>query len=368
MRSDPWEILERLVAVDTSNPGGDEGALAQLVAEELALRAPDAIEVATIERRGSWGAAVWARFGAPRLCLNAHLDTVPPGPGWTRDPFAAVTEGGRLYGRGAADTKGAIAAMIAALDVARPRDTLLLFTGDEEVGSASMRSFLAAPAAQGLTHAIIGEPTSLRVATRHRGILAGELRAAGPGGHSSRADALPAPAAAVARAAAALADWGVSQRGAGPAGLTGMCVNVAQLAGGVAFNVIPREARLVFSARPWPGAEQAAVRRAIEEVCRRAAPGIELRWTLDNPPFATRTPAVFGPLLGEAATDPVDLGYWTEAALFAAAGIDAVVCGPGDIADAHGPDEQVAVAQLAAACERYAGAYQATRRGSTSNP
>jgi acetylornithine deacetylase len=364
--TDPAEILGRLIAVDSSNPGGDEVALAHAVAEELALFEPDAIEVTTIERRGAYGAAVLARFGAPRLCLNAHLDTVPPGPGWRRDPFGAVIEDGRLYGRGAADTKGAIAAMIAALGAVRPRDTLLLFTGDEEVGSASMRAFLASAAARGLERAIVGEPTALAVATRHRGILAAEARRAGPGGHSSRADELPAPVAELARLGAALADWGLARRGQGSAGLTGMCLNVAQLEGGVAFNVIPREARLVFSLRPWPGCDQAAVRAELQELARRVA-GAPLHFTLDNPPFATRDPAGFARLLGPAAAAPVDLGYWTEAALFAQAGIDAVVCGPGDIARAHGADEWVPVAELAAARDRYAAAYRSTREGETSN-
>jgi acetylornithine deacetylase len=360
--TDPAEILARLVAVDTSNPGGDELPLAELVAEELALRAPDAVAVETIERRGVAGAAVWARFGTPRLCVNAHLDVVPPGPGWTRAPFTPTVEGGRLYGRGAADTKGAIAAMIAALDAVRPEDTLLLFTGDEEVGAESMQAFLATPAAAGLTHAIVGEPTSLRVATRHRGILAAQVRAEGPGGHSSHADAQPAPLAALARAGAALADWGVAQRRLGPPGLTGMCVNVARLAGGVAFNVIPREAELEFSVRPWPGAEPAAVRRELTALVAAAAPGAALRWTVDHAPFATRDPAAFQALLGVAAAAPIDLGYWTEAALLAAAGVDAVVCGPGDIAEAHGADEWVAVDELGRARDLYAGAYQATRR------
>jgi acetylornithine deacetylase len=360
--TDPAEILMRLCQVDSSNPGGDEAALAQLVAEELALREPDAIAVASVERPGAVGAYVLARFGAPRLCLNAHLDTVPPGPGWTRAPFTPVIEDGRLYGRGAADTKGAIAAMIAALDGARPRDTLLLFTGDEEVGSSCMRAFLQTPAARGLRQAIVGEPTALKVATRHRGILAATARVTGPGGHSSRADELPAPLADLARAATALADWGVAQRGTGPAGLAGMCVNVGQLAGGVAFNVIPREAQLTFSLRPPPGADQAALRHELEALVRGAAPAAELRWTLDHPPFASRDAAAFAARLGAAAAAPIDLGYWTEAALLAAAGIDAVVCGPGDIANAHGADEHVALAELAAARDLYARAFQATRR------
>jgi acetylornithine deacetylase len=125
-----------------------------------------------------------------------------------------------------------------------------------------------------------------------------------------------------------------------------MCVNLAKLDGGIAFNVIPAHARLVVSLRPPPGADTSAIRAELEAIARAVAPSATIRFTRDNAPFATRDLASFEPLLGDAARAPIDLGFWTEAALLVASGIDAVVFGPGDIAQAHGPDEWVAIEEL----------------------
>src|SRR5438094_78954 len=123
--TDDVERLVRLIAADSHNPGGDERALAARLADELRARGPDSVEVVEVDREGApgRGAYVRARWGEPRRLVNAHLDTVPPNAGWTGDPFAARVEGGRVIGLGACDTKAAIAAILGALDDARPRDT-----------------------------------------------------------------------------------------------------------------------------------------------------------------------------------------------------------------------------------------------------
>src|SRR5579862_9027743 len=109
-RMTPLEHLARLVGARTPNPGGAEPALARALATELAAHGAD-VTVAEVARPqgGPPGAYVYARFGAPRLLLNAHLDTVPVNSGWTSDPFTLRVADGRAYALGAADTKGAIA-------------------------------------------------------------------------------------------------------------------------------------------------------------------------------------------------------------------------------------------------------------------
>jgi acetylornithine deacetylase len=365
--ADVVRLTERLVSVPTPNPGGDEHALAVLLAEELAARRADEVEVVEVPRPGSRGAYVFARFGAPRVLLNSHLDTVPVGPGWSADAWTPWRAPGRLYGLGSADTKGAIAAMVAALDEARPEGAALLFTGDEEVTGTCLQAFLASPRfgalrAGGLRLAIVGEPTSCRVATRHRGIVGLRATLAGPGGHSSRADEVVAPLAELCRLAAAWADWGRARREVGPPGFPGQCLNLGRLDGGVAFNVIPAQARLEASVRPAPGTDWAAVRDELLALAHEVAPAVTVATTVEQPPLATRAPADFVPYLGAAAQAPIDLGYWTEAAWLAAAGVDAVVCGPGDIAQAHAADEWVAAADLHAAHDLYAGVYRACGR------
>jgi acetylornithine deacetylase len=133
---------------------------------------------------------------------------------------------------------------------------------------------------------------------RHRGVIALDTRLEGTGGHSSQADSLPSPVADLARVAVAWSDYGRARRDAGPEGFRGLCMNIARLEGGVAFNVIPREARLTASLRPPPGADQAAI---IAEL-RALAPGLTVDTPLDNPSFATRDLAAFRPILGSRST------------------------------------------------------------------
>ncbi|MDB4939265.1 MAG: Acetylornithine deacetylase [Labilithrix sp.] len=353
-RIDPVALLSELVTFRTDVVEGHERPLADRLAGMLRGYGADDVIVADVPRAtGKAASYVYARFGRPRVLVNAHLDTVPPNADWSADPFVPRIDGGRLYALGAADTKGAAAAILAALAEARPVDTGILFSGDEESTSVAMKAFLASPHRIGIERAIVCEPTNLRAGTRHRGIASFEVEATGPGGHSSLADRLPSPIAILARLAVALDDWARAHRDVGPKGFEGMCLNLAKLDGGVAFNVIPAHARLVVSFRAPPGADIAAIRAELEAIARAVAPSTTLHFTRENAPFATRDLASFEPLLGAAARTPIDLGFWTEGALLTAAGIDAVVFGPGDIAQAHGPDEWVALDELHAARETF---------------
>lgn len=353
--------LARLIASRTENPGGDEATLARLLEKQLEALGADEIVVEHVPREGrAAGANVFARFGAPTLLVNAHLDTVPANTGWTGDPLCARIDGDRVIGLGAADTKGAIAAMLGALAVAPPKDTAILFSGDEEHGGACMKAFLAGPRAKGLERAIVCEPTGCRIGSRHRGILAFEARVTGEGGHSSKADGMRAPIADLARIAVAIDDWGRARRDVGPDGFKGFCVNVAALDGGVAFNVVPSRASLSISVRPPPETDSHAVREELFALCRAVVPDVALVAVVDNASFRTRDLERFRPLLGDVVSQPVSLAFWTEAAMLGALGIDAVVFGPGDIAQAHAPDEWVAVAQLESARAAFERVFRAT--------
>jgi acetylornithine deacetylase len=347
------ERLGKMVRFDTQNPTGDERPLAQHLAAEL--KSLGAREV-TILDPGQRHVSVHARFGArpARLLLNAHIDTVPANAGYTRPPLEPVVEQGRLYGLGAADTKGAIAAILEAFARAPATDGIaVLFSGDEEHGNESMRRFLASDRARGLERAVACEPTRCRLGMRHRGIGVATATAFSPGGHSSRADQLPAPIVILARAAVSLDALGKRYRKDGQPGFEGVCMNVASLDGGIAFNVVPSKATLAMSMRPPPGVDVAALMAEAGSEIRRAAAPDAIEWTVAkvNPAFETRDRSGFAALFGGDLGDPVDLDFWTEAALLSAAGIDAVVFGPGDIAQAHGPDEFVEIAELETAVE-----------------
>jgi acetylornithine deacetylase len=192
-------------------------------------------------------------------------------------------------------------------------------------------------------------------------VLAVEALVSGRGGHSSRADELPAPLADAARLAVAFAEWGRRQRDRGPAGFRGMCLNIARLDGGIAFNVVPETARLCVSVRPPPGSDVDAVRAELFALAADVLPRAELSAPIAHAAFATRAPAAFPAALG--ADTPADLAFWTEAAIFSAAGIDCVVYGPGDIALAHAPDEHVPVADLLRARDSFTAVLRAHGAG-----
>ena len=137
----------------------------------------------------------------------------------------------------------------------------------------------------------------------------------------------------------------------GPDGFKGVNLNVAGLDGGVAFNVVPTRATLTLSVRPAPGDSVDDLLAEAERRVRGATAPHAIAWSvsLASPPLQPRDIAGFEPLLGARVADPIDLGYWTEASRLSEQGIDAVVFGPGDVAQAHAADEFVERAQLEAA-------------------
>jgi len=268
-----------------------------------------------------------------------------------------VRRGERLYGLGTCDIKGAIAAILEALaagPIARPVG--VLFSGDEEHGGSCIRAFLDSEAARGLERAIVCEPTSCRVGVRHRGIGAATVTLEGTGGHSSRVDEMVNPIAVLARAAVALDDMGAELRAQGPDGFKSVNLNVAALEGGIAFNVVPTRATLSFSLRPAPGARVEDLLDEAERRVRAATSPHAIAWAVPiiSPSLQPRDLAGFEPLLGARLAAPIDLGYWTEAARLSERGIDAVVFGPGDIAQAHAADEYVEIGDLGTARDVYA--------------
>jgi len=345
------EYLAELVKFPTHQAGadgkaGNERAICEYLVTELKKHGPDEIVLGTAPRtEGGDGAYVFARWGMPKRVVNAHVDTVPANAGWSRDPWHPHLENGRLYGLGSADTKGAIAATLVALETKRPKDVGVLFSGDEEAGCGVMRAFLSTSHIAGIREVLVCEPTARRAGTSHRGVLAQTATLTGPGGHSSKADFLPKPLAQLARLAVALDDCGKRRLHEGPAGMTGTCLNIADLRGGVAFNVIAAKAELEWSLRPYPGFDRARWDAEIHELARAIDPAIAItpKQSLDHVPFACETLAEFArPFVSS--LGPLD--FWTEAALWNTAGIDAIVIGPGDIAQAHAADEFVELADL----------------------
>ena len=343
------DLLAELISFPTQQAGpergaGDERALCDYLAPLLRAAGADEVVVETAPRSdGAPGAYVFARWGTPLRLINVHIDTVPANAGWSRDPWTPYVADGRLYGLGSADTKGAIAATLVALEATTPRDFGVLFSGDEERGSGVIRAFLAGPHAKPIREVIVCEPTARTAGIAHRGVLGQRATLKGPGGHSSKADHLPKPLAKLARVAVALDDLGVRWLSDGPANMQGTCLNIAAINGGVAFNVIPARGELEWSLRPYPGFDRAAWDREVAAIIAAIDPAIQLEVTIDHVPFACDA------LAGEVRSFVRTVGaldFWTEAALWAEHGKDAIVIGPGDIAQAHAANEFVPLEDL----------------------
>jgi acetylornithine deacetylase len=316
--------------------------------------------------------------GPDGLVLSAHTDVVAvEGQAWTEDPFTLSERDGRLYGRGTADMKGFVAAVLAAVgDRAGPRlrrPLHVVLSSDEELGCRGIRPLLPSLSRTierpWLT--VVGEPTGLRVADRHKGKLAFAVDVRGRAGHSARA---PESVNAVVYAARLIVALGELQRrlSDGPRddrfAVPHGTVSVGPIHGGVSVNIVPDACRFEFEVRYLPDDDPSALRGWIEDAIgpveaemRRTDPdtGIELTTTIDYPGLAPSAAddagrAIAGPaaelaaLAGTEAGGAVDFG--TEAGLLQqAVGAPVVVCGPGEMAQGHRPDEFVAVAQLDAA-------------------
>lgn len=299
---------------------------------------------------------------AAPLIVASHLDTVPV-DGMEIDPFDPRVHEGRLYGRGACDTKGGMAALVAALERVLARGTLrrpLLVVGeaDEEFGSAGVRDVVAHLGARRASWALVTEPTGLRVVTHHKGIAELRLEARGVAAHSSTPEAGRNAVYAIARAALALEALAARLAERRDPELGPATLSVGRVGGGHAFNIVPDRAWLVADRRLLPGEDDTLVRREIEAALAEA--GVAEHVTLAHlearkPALATAAAApcvracrsVLAALGRDA--EPEAVGFATDAGVLAGHGIPSLVFGPGSIDQAHTAREWIALEQLEAA-------------------
>lgn len=348
------DYLRPLVAFDTRNGSGDEIACVNWLADRLREHAPDQIIVETVSRsRGKTDSAfVFASWGQPTVVLNVHIDTVPSGEGWTADPLDLTIRDGRAYGLGSADIKGAAAAILAALDDVEPNNVAILFSGDEEHGSEVMPAVLERGYLDTIRQAVVCEPTSCRVGCAHRGMLAMKATFSGPGGHSSLADTIDAPLLQAADFASKLGVYKRDHLTFGETPFQGLCVNIGELTSDGAYNVIPTTASAWISMRPPPGDHVQSREADVIALAKSITDKPEIDTIVAFEPFACRDLSAF-----KAVFEPdeiVDLPYWTEASQMSETGINAIVFGPGNLEQAHRPDEYVELSQLELAQNRYA--------------
>ncbi|MEJ1158406.1 acetylornithine deacetylase [Prosthecomicrobium sp. N25] len=302
------------------------------------------------------------------LLLSGHTDIVPTeGQAWTGDPFAMRRADGRLVGRGATDMKGFLAVMMAlaqSLDPGRlTRPLHLAFSYDEEVGCTGVGCMAEWVGASGLAPrlAVIGEASSMRLIDGHKGGLIGWGVVTGKPGHSSQPDryvnAVMAAAEVISfisRIRAEMRETGPRADGFDPPYST---IQVNTIKGGLHGNIVAESCRFFWEMRVVPGADDWAVferfrdfaAREVEPAMKAVDPGTGIAFEiLSRIPALKPEPAANLAPLARLLDSPVPrkVAYGTEAGIFQKAGVPSVVCGPGDVAQAHQPDEFIAEADL----------------------
>ena len=306
------------------------------------------------------------------VVLSGHSDVVPvDGQAWTSDPWVVVEREGRLYGRGTCDMKGYVALAVWALveaerrGVARPLQLALSY--DEELGCTGAPPMIETM--QGVVPkgavALIGEPSRMKVITGHKGGTGYNVHVKGYEVHSSL---LPEGVSAVMEAAR-LISWVNDENAAiqsAPRGAVGgrfhppfTTLHVGRIQGGTADNITAADCRFAVEMRCVPDddveARAGRFRAAAERLdaalkARRPEAGVHLERFFNvsalRPEVEGEAEALARALTGENAAGVVS--YGTEAGQFQDAGYSAVVCGPGDIAQAHQPDEYLEVSEFEA--------------------
>jgi succinyl-diaminopimelate desuccinylase len=293
-----------------------------------------------------------------------HLDTVGVG-GMTVPPFRLTARGGRLYGRGACDTKGPTAALLWALRgwsrrpaAARGRVRwIVAATAAEEPGSLGAQDLLdkrwIGPAGSRAVHpvdfAVALEPTGLRVVHAAKGLLRLWVETRGRAAHGSRPESgdnavyrmLPLAAALRDRVAPALA----SRRH--PV-LGGASLNLGVIAGGQGMNLVPDRCRIGLDIRVHPGLPADEARRRVADACAEHAPGAALSVQRTGPSFLTGRREAWARRLRRVARGWAAVDWFSDANVFGAAGIPAAAFGPGSIDQAHAADEYIRRRELEA--------------------
>lgn len=365
---DAQGLARALVAVDSRNPSlvrgaPGEGRVAQLLAEvlegwglsvELQEVLPGRPNV--VARAGA------ARSGARTLLFNGHLDVVDAS-GMRHPPFAAQIAGNRLFGRGAADMKGGVAAMCAAAWRAAKTgiagQVVVAAVVDEEFESAGTAALLASGVRADA--AVVTEPTQLAVGPAHKGFAWIEVDVVGRAAHGSRYDLgidANSNAALLISELKRFESEVLSQRTHPLLGRASL--HVSEIHGGVGWSTYAPRCVMRLERRTVPGEDSQAAVAEVQAVCeelRRRHPDflaeprqVFAQQPSDIPRDAAIVRALCGALAAERLPERIEgVSAWTDAALIAAAGIPAVCFGPGDMSLAHGAEEWVSLEEIESA-------------------
>ncbi|SPD64352.1 Acetylornithine deacetylase [Cupriavidus taiwanensis] len=376
-RGSALEWTQRLVAYDTTSRNSNLGLIESVRDHFLAKGLKPHLSYNPQQDKANLFVTVPAADGSTNggIVLSGHTDVVPvDGQDWTTDPFKPVVRDGKLYGRGTCDMKGFIGTSLSLLPAilqARLREPVhYALSFDEEIGCMGAPYLLAELRDRGVTPGgcIVGEPTSMRVIVAHKGINAYRCCVRGQAAHSSLTPRGVNAIEYAARLICFIRDIADEFKANGPYDqafdVPYTTAQTGTIQGGIALNTIPALCEFVFEFRNLPGVDPEAIYARIQAYANdvllpkmraeHADAGLTLSKIAAAPSLDVAEQEAITQLVRAltADRDTNKVAYGTEAGLFQRAGIPAVVCGPGDIQQAHKPDEFVALEQLAA-CEAF---------------
>ncbi len=350
------ELARALVRIPSVNPDGDPGtdrtgeqACAEFIADFLRSHGAEAALHEVHPGRPNVVARFAADGGKPRLLFAPHTDTVSVA-GMTIDPFGGEIREGRLYGRGASDTKGPMAAMLWALHECR--DLLPHLTHEvwfaglmgEEAGQDGAKALAAR---EKFDFVVVGEPTSLDVVFKHKVDMTARIVAKGRAAHSSCPErgenAITKLATGLLSLDKALTAF--FNKISDPV-LAHPTFSIGTIRGGTKFNIVPDHAEAVIDLRLLPSQWKDSDAREVFEVMRAACPGLTIEKIAGSEALDTDPGHPLIAKLVEVGGKPAGAAWFCDAAIFSSAGTPAVAAGPGSIAQAHTEDEFIEVAAL----------------------
>jgi acetylornithine deacetylase len=363
--SETLDILTRLIAFDTTSRNSNLNLIAW-VEDFLRQRGVVSRRVPNADGTKS---NLYASIGpdvAGGIVLSGHTDVVPvDDQPWTSDPWVLTERGGKFYGRGVADMKSFIALSLAYVDAARAaplkKPLILALSYDEEIGCLGAPSMIAEIATQTNKPAavFVGEPTSMKVVSAHKGVRSFIVEVIGREGHSSLPDQGVSAVMEAVKLMSLVSDMGEEARALthphfNPPGPT---MTIGKVEGGTAGNILARKCAFIWDCRCPEAAQgdaietrfRAAAEKLDAEIKRRAPEGgVNIIRRTNTPGLAidrdSAAENLARALTGDNETRAV--AYAAEAGLFQRAGIPAIICGPGSIEQAHQPDEWIERTQI----------------------